>query len=115
MTVCRSRRRSARLERSRRMRANHPATDANESLEHFNERQIEHFQHADARCRGLRLPEGVLLRYTMSTALYFYLRTGIQDGKITTQIYASDSPYDREKAIIGEVMTAMFEPQADLN
>jgi hypothetical protein len=45
--------------------------------------------------------------------LYFYLKTGVADGKIATRIFASDSPYDREKAEIGQVRTPMFEPDAD--
>ena len=75
--------------------------------------QLQHFQEADPRCRALQLPEGVLLRYTLAQALYFYLRTGVSEGKIRTRIYASDSPYDRTKTDIGEVITPMFEPQAD--
>jgi hypothetical protein len=61
----------------------------------------------------MQLPEGVLLRYTLSQALYFYLRSGVQDGNITTRVFASDSPYDRQKADIGEVRTPMFAPKAD--
>jgi hypothetical protein len=75
--------------------------------------QLRHFQEADPRCRALQLPEGVLLRYTLAQALYFYLRTGVAEGKIRTRVYASDSPYDRMKTDIGEVATPMFEPQAD--
>ncbi len=75
--------------------------------------QLEHFTTSDPRCRGLQLPEGLLLRYTLSRALYFYLRTGVRDGKITTRVFASDSPYDRQKATIGDVLTPMFDPQAD--
>jgi hypothetical protein len=75
--------------------------------------QVQHFRDADPRCRAMQLPEGVLLRYTLSQALYFYLRSGVNDGNITTRVYASDSPYDRKKADIGEVRTPMFAPQAD--
>jgi hypothetical protein len=75
--------------------------------------QLEHFTSTDPRCRALQLPEGVLLRYTLSQALYFYLKTGVIDGRIKTVIYSSDSPYDRQKARIGEVSTAMFEARAD--
>lgn len=39
--------------------------------------------------------------------------TRVEDGKIKTQIYASDSPYDRQKTRIGTVTTAMFESGAD--
>ena len=75
--------------------------------------QLQHFQEADPRCRALQLPEGVMLRYNLAQALYFYLRTGVSEGKIRTRVYASDSPYDRTKTDIGEVITPMFEPQAD--
>jgi hypothetical protein len=77
--------------------------------------QREHFENAEPRCRSLELPEGLLLRCTAARSLYFYLRSGVHDGNITTAVYASDSPYDRQKALIGEVATPMFEDQADLN
>jgi hypothetical protein len=73
---------------------------------------LVHFTTSDPRCRGLELPEGLLLlRYTLSKALYFYLRTGIRDGKIFTRVFASDSPYDRQKTTIGDVMKPIFEPR----
>jgi len=75
--------------------------------------QLEHFRQIDPPCRGLELPDGVLLRHTRSRSLFFYLKTGIEDGKIKTQIYSSDSPYDRQKAGIGTVTTAMFETESD--
>ncbi len=75
---------------------------------------LVHFTSSDPRCRGLELPEGLLLRYTLSKALYFYLRTGIRDGKIWTRVFASDSPYDRQKTTIGDVTTPIFEPRADV-
>jgi hypothetical protein len=75
--------------------------------------QLEHFRNANPPCRGLQLPDGLLLRHTISRALYFYLRTKVEDGKITTSIYASDSPYERQKANIGEVSTSMFVERAD--
>ena len=77
--------------------------------------QLEHFQNIDPPCRGLELPDGILLRNTRSSSLYFYLRTGVDNGKIKTQVFASDSPYDRQKAGIGSVVTPMFEPGADGN
>jgi hypothetical protein len=77
--------------------------------------QAEHFPNADPRCRSLQLPEGVLLRYTALGSLYFYLRSGVDDGKIVTSVYASDSPYERQKGLIGGVRTPMFEPHADAN
>ena len=75
--------------------------------------QLQHFQEADPRCRALQLPEGLMLRYTLSQALYFYLRTGVAEGQLRTRVYASDSPYDRCKADVGEVLTPMFEAVAD--
>ena len=77
--------------------------------------QAEHFENADPRCRSLELPEGLLLRYTALGSLYFYLRSGVNDGKLVTSVYASDSPYERQKALIGDVGTPMFEPDADRN
>jgi hypothetical protein len=76
--------------------------------------QLQHFRNLDPPCRGMELPDGVLLRHTRSRSLYFYLKTIIEDGKIKTQVHASDSPYDRQKARIGTVMTAMFEPRANV-
>ena len=75
--------------------------------------QLAHFKNIDPPCRGLELPDGILLRNTRSSSLYFYLRTGVDNGKIKTQVFASDSPYDRQKTGIGSVVTAMFEPGAD--
>jgi hypothetical protein len=75
--------------------------------------QLVHFTSLDPRCRGLELPEGLLLRYMLSKALYFYLRTGIRDGKMWTRVHASDSAYDREKMMIGDVLTPLFDAQAD--
>jgi hypothetical protein len=75
--------------------------------------QLEHFTGNDPRCRGLQLPEGLMLRYTLSKALYFYLRSGVREGKISTHVFASDTPYDRQKTPIGEVLTPMFDAQAD--
>jgi hypothetical protein len=75
--------------------------------------QLEHFTGADSRCRGLQLPEGILLRYAPYRSLFFYLRTAVKHGKIVTRIFASDSPYDRQKTLIGEVVTPMFDPGAD--
>ncbi|HZT83045.1 MAG TPA: hypothetical protein VFA26_22635 [Gemmataceae bacterium] len=75
--------------------------------------QVEHFRGVDVRCRVLQLPEGLMLRYTLSRALYFYLKTGVAEGKISTRVYASDSPYEPRKNDIGEVRTPLFEEQAD--
>jgi hypothetical protein len=76
-----------------------------------NRAQVQHF--SGSRCRALELPDGVLLRYNLFEALYFYLRTAIKDGKINTRVFATDSPYDREKASIGEVTTPIFESHAE--
>ena len=75
--------------------------------------QLEHFRNIDPPCRSLELPDGILLRHTQSRSLYFYLRTTVENGKIRTQVFATDSPYDRQKASIGVVITPMFEEQAD--
>jgi hypothetical protein len=75
--------------------------------------QLEHFRNSTPPCRGVELPDGVLLRHTQSASLYFYLRTVAENGAIRTQVFASDSPYDRQKAAIGAVVTPMFDPRAD--
>jgi hypothetical protein len=77
--------------------------------------QLAHFKNISPPCRGLELPDGILLRNTRSASLYFYLRTGVDNGKIKTHVFASDSPYDRQKTGIGSVVTPMFEPGADHN
>jgi hypothetical protein len=88
--------------------------DVDQIVSEVNRAHLQHFVEADPHCRALQLPEGIMLRYTLAQAFYFYLRTGIHDGKIRTSVFASDSPYERQKAAIGEVGTPMFEPQADL-
>jgi hypothetical protein len=75
--------------------------------------QLEHFRHMEPPCRGMELPDGIILRHTHSRSLYFYLRTRVEEGKIKTQVFASDSPYDRQKASIGSVVTPMFENRSD--
>lgn len=75
--------------------------------------QLEHFRSARPPCQGVRMPDGVLLRHAQSRSLYFFLRTVVENGSIRTQVYASDSPYDRQKAAIGLVSTPMFAPRAD--
>jgi hypothetical protein len=75
--------------------------------------QLQHFRNIDPPCRGLELPDGILLRHTQSRSLFFYLRTSVDNGKIKTQVFASDSPYDRQKAGIGAVVTPMFDAHAD--
>ena len=79
----------------------------------INRNQLQRFTDADPRCRGLELPDGLMLRYGLARSLYFYLRTGVKDGKITSRIFAGDNPYDRQKATVGEVTTPMFEERAD--
>ena len=88
-------------------------SDDDKVVSGMNRTQLERFTGADARCRGLELPEGLMLRYNLSRSLYFYLRTGVKDGKIGTVIFASDSPYERQKTMVGEVSTPMFATQAD--
>lgn len=82
-------------------------------VQEITSHQLQHFTNSDPRCRGLQLPEGLMLRYTLSRALYFYLRTGARDGKIWTRVFASDSPYEPQKNSIGEVFTPMFETRAE--
>ncbi len=77
--------------------------------------QLEHFRNITPPCRGMQLPDGILLRHTQSASLYFYLRTGVDNGMIKTHVFATDSPYDRQKAAIGSVVTPMFEARADHN
>jgi hypothetical protein len=89
------------------------APEENEIVLEATRHQVDHFRVSDPRCRVMQLPEGILLRYTLSQALYFYLRTGAADGKIVTRVSASDSPYDPKKTGIGEAATPMFEPDAD--
>ncbi len=76
--------------------------------------QLQHFRNIDPPCRGMELPDGVLLRHTRSRSLYFYLKSMVEDGKIKTLVHASDSPYDRLKARIGSVVTPMFDAQSDV-
>jgi hypothetical protein len=77
--------------------------------------QLAYFKKIDPPCRGLQLPDGIVLRSVRSASLYFYLRTGVDNGKIKTHVFASDSPYNREKTGMGSVITPMFEPGADCN
>jgi hypothetical protein len=89
-----------------------PSNDDQVIVEVINH-QLEHFRQIEPPCRGMELPDGIVLRHTLSQSLYFYLRTRVEDGKIKTQVFASDSPYDRQKASIGSVTTAMFEHRSD--
>jgi hypothetical protein len=76
--------------------------------------QLQHFTGADRRCQGVELPQGVMLRYNAAESMFFFLETTVDKGKIKTNVYASDSPYDKKKSFIGEVNTAMFEEDADM-
>ena len=87
--------------------------DEAEVLERTTAGHLRHFEQADSRCRGMQLPDGLLLRYTLSTALFFYLRTGVDNGKLVTRAFASDTPYEWQKAALGELVTPMFEESAD--
>lgn len=91
------------------------APDEPKIVEEFQHRQLEQLRHADPRCRVLELPEGVLLRYALAQSLYFYLRSRVEDGKLNTRVWASDSPYDRQKAHVGDIATPMFKPEAEAN
>ena len=84
-----------------------------ERVVEVNSAQLEHFRNSTPPCRGVQLPDGVLLRHTQSASLYFYLRTAVENGAIRTHVFATDSPYDRQKATIGLVGTPMFELHAD--
>jgi hypothetical protein len=84
-----------------------------EVVERTAQKHLRYFEETDSRCRGLQLPDGLMLRFNLSGTLYFYLKTGVTDGKIISRVFASDSPYDREKAFIGELVTPMFAEQAD--
>ena len=48
--------------------------------------QLTYFKNIDPPCRGLELPDGILLRSTRSASLYFYLRTGVDNGRIKTHM-----------------------------
>jgi hypothetical protein len=90
-----------------------PDSDDDRVMVEVTHHQLEHFRHIEPPCRGLELPDGIILRHTLSQSLYFYLRTQVEDGKLRTQVFASDSPYDRQKACIGSVITPMFEHGSD--
>jgi hypothetical protein len=97
------------------MRHNGQAPDDDKVIVEANHHQLEYFARIEPPCRGMEIPDGILLRYNLSVALFFYLKTSVVDGKIVTQVFASDSPYDRQKSWIGEVRTPMFEADADRN
>ena len=79
----------------------------------INQSHLRELERSDRRCRGTQLPDGIMLRYTMAGSLYFYLLTSVSEGNISTRVFASDSPYDRQKAAIGQARTPMFDPDAD--
>src|SRR5438128_725157 len=76
---------------------------------------LEHFSNAGHHYRALQLPDGLMLRCTLCQSLYFYLRTGVEDAKVVTRVYASDSPYDLQKTNIGEVSTAILDFSTELH
>jgi hypothetical protein len=92
---------------------NNGMTHAEDQVVEAVNRQLDHFRNTEPPCRGMELPDGIILRHARSRSLYFYLRTRVEDGKIRTQVFASDSPYDRQKASIGSVITPMFEHRSD--
>jgi hypothetical protein len=83
--------------------------------EEFQHRQLEQLRQADPRCRVLEMPDGVLLRYTLAQSLFFYLRSRVEDGKLNTRVWASDSPYDRQKAHVGDVISPLFKQESEAN
>lgn len=90
-----------------------PPSAEEEQASQANQNQLTHF--TERKCQGVELPEGVLLRYTQGdNPMYFFLRTSCIGGKIITNIFASDNPYEKEKSAIGELKTAMFEEDADV-
>lgn len=91
-----------------------PLSDEQLSTQVFST-QLAHFRNIAPPCTGMQLPDGVLLRHTQSDTLYFYLRTVIENGKFRTQVFASDSPYDRQKTSIGVIASPMFSAEAEEN
>jgi hypothetical protein len=81
----------------------------------INRSHLRELERSDRRCRAMQLPEGVMLRYTLSGSLYFYLLTSVTEGSISTRVFASDTPYERQKTVIGQARTPMFDPDADRN
>jgi hypothetical protein len=71
--------------------------------------QADHFEHSDANCRAVRMPDGVLLRYTLHPSLFFFLGSENIDGFVITRVYASDTAYERQKIKLGEISTPMFD------
>ena len=70
--------------------------------------QLRRFEESDARCRGVQLPDALLLRFDRAEALFFRLRSGVTDGRLVSRVFASDSPYHPEQAFIGEVLTPLL-------
>jgi hypothetical protein len=79
----------------------------------FQGRQLQLIETPNSHCKSMQLPEGLLLRYTLAKTLYFYLRSGTRDANISTRVFASDSPYERCKTEIGEVLTPIFGDNPD--
>lgn len=76
--------------------------------------QLQHFANGQSGVHGIELPKGVMLRYNLATALYFFLETGVNDGDIRTCVFASDSPYDKvNRVLVSEVRTPMFQDNAN--
>jgi hypothetical protein len=95
------------------MADNNDPAPPDEIFVEFQGRTLQLMDGADSRCRAMQLPEGLLLRYILAKTLYFYLRTRSKDANLSTQIYATDSPYDPCKTEISEVLTPMFDEGAD--
>ena len=76
--------------------------------------QLQHFANGQSGVHGIELPKGVMLRYNLASALYFFLETGVNDGDIRTCVFASDSPYDKvNRVLVSEVRTPMFQDNAN--
>jgi hypothetical protein len=91
-----------------------PPMDAEQRLsDEINRAHLRELEHCDRRCRAMPMPDGVMLRYTLSGSLYFYLATKVVEGSIATRVFASDTPYHRDKTVIGQARTPMFDPDAD--
>jgi hypothetical protein len=74
-----------------------------------NHTQAEHFTQPDSNCRVVRMPDGIMLRYTLHPSLFFFLGSENLDGFVITRIFASDTAYERQKIKLGEVSTPMFD------
>lgn len=89
-------------------------TDAEARVANAIGQQLEHFRNMSPRCRGVELPDGIILCPAPTQSLYFYLRTRAEGDEIMTQVFASDSPYDRQKAAIGSAFMSRTDYKSSL-